>query len=63
MKHCPQCKNKTFHTIFSTEVTFENKEGTLTAVDENNLGHDGIFICSNCEAEYKTSDFDDIIYK
>lgn len=63
MKQCT-CGNKEFNTIFQTEVTFRlDEEGTLLkAIDENDLGGDGIYTCQKCDKEYQSGDFNDIDY-
>lgn len=64
MKHCSNCKGKTFETDFTTIVTFElDEESILTATEEENIGHNGIFRCVECLCEYSTSDFKEIIHK
>lgn len=55
-----ECGNKTFSSIYSTEVTFTLDDKILVATDENPIGSNNIFICQKCDKEYTTSDFGEI---
>lgn len=63
MKQC-ECGNKTFDSIFSSRVIFTlDDNGILTAIDEENIGGNSIFVCTKCDREYTTSNFKEIITK
>ena len=55
------CGNKYFESTFDTLVTFKLENKTLTALEEEKLGSDGIYRCTKCDKEYQTKDFENII--
>ena len=63
IKQC-DCGSRNFTMVNTVRVDYNLDEtGTLTAIDEEDMGNSGFPICNNCGREYTLSNFLQIITK